>query len=43
MPIEKILTLLSVLILMKSVLNKHKNHDYYKIFLEKSSYQLAIK
>ena len=27
--------------LIKSVLNKDKNHYYYKKFLEKCSYQLA--
>ena len=40
LPIEKTLTL-HVIILIKSVLNKHKNHYYYKTFLEKCSYQLA--
>ena len=29
--------------LIKSFLNKDKNHYYYKIFLEKCSYQLAKK
>ena len=29
--------------LVKSVLNKDKNHHYCKIFLEKCSYQLAKK
>ena len=43
LPIEKILTLHSVIILLKSVLNKDKNHYYYRIFLEKCSYQLAKK
>ena len=43
LPIEKILTLHNVIILIKSVLNKDKNHYYYKIFLEKCSYQLAKK
>ena len=42
-PIEKRLTLHNVIILIKSVLNKDKNHCYYKIFLEKCSYQLARK
>ena len=32
-----------VLILVKSVLKKDKNHYYYKIFSEKCSYQLAEK
>ena len=41
--IEKRLTLHNVVILIKTVLNKDKNHFYYKIFLEKSSYQLAKK
>ena len=39
----KILTLLNVIIPIKSVLNKDKNHYYYKIFLEKYWYQLARK
>ena len=43
LPIEKRLTLHNFIILMKSVLNKDKNHYYYKIFLEKGSYQLAKK
>ena len=41
LPIEKILTLHDVTIHIKSVLHKDKNHYYYKIFLEKCSYQLA--
>ena len=41
LPIEKTLTFYNVIILIKSVLNKDKNHYYYKIFLEKCSYQLA--
>ena len=41
LPIEKTLTLHDVIILIKSVLNKDKNHYYYKIFLEQYSYQLA--
>ena len=41
--IEKILTLYNVVIHIKLVLNKDKNHCYYKIFLEKCSYQLAKK
>ena len=43
MSIEKILTLHNVIIHIKSVLNKDKNHYYYKIFLEKCLYQLAKK
>ena len=31
----------NVIIHIKSVLNKDKNHYYYEIFLEKCSYQLA--
>ena len=41
--IEKSLTLHNVIIHIKSVLNKDKNHYYYKIFLVKCSYQLAKK
>ena len=41
LPIEKTLTLHNVIILIKSVLSKNKNHYYYKIFLEQYSYQLA--
>ena len=40
--IEKIL-ILHLIILIKSVLYEDKNHYYYKIFLEKCSYQLAEK
>ena len=29
--------------LIKSALNKDQNHQYYKTFLEKCSYQLAKK
>ena len=43
LPVEKILTLHNVIMLIKSVLNKDKNHYYYKVFLEKCSYQLAKK
>ena len=45
LPIEKILTLQSVIIFIKLVLNKYQNHYYYyyKIFLEKYTYQLAKK
>ena len=42
LPIEKTLTLHNV-ILIKSVLNKNNNFYYYKIFLERSLYQLAKK
>ena len=38
---KKILTLHNVIIHTESVLNKDKNQYYYKIFLEKYSYQLA--
>ena len=42
LPIEKWLTSLhNVIILIKLFFNKDKNHHYYKIFLEKYSYQLA--
>ena len=41
LPIEKALSLHNIIILIKSALNKDKNHYYYKIFLEKSSYQIA--
>ena len=43
LPVDKTLTLHNVVILIKSVLNKDKNHCYYKIFLEQCSYQLAKK
>ena len=36
--IEKILTLHNVIIYIKSVLNKDKNHYYYRMFLEECSY-----
>ena len=39
MPLEKILTLDNVIIHIKSVLDKDKNHYYHEIFLEKCSYQ----
>ena len=42
-PIDKILTLNHVIILIKLVLNKDKNHYYYKIFLAKCSHQLPKK
>ena len=43
LPTEKRLTLHNVLIFIKSVLDKDKNHYYYKISLEKCAYQLAKK
>ena len=43
LPIEKTMTLHNVIIIIKSVLNKDKNHYYYNMFLEKCSYQLATK
>ena len=43
LPREKTLTLHSVIILIKSVLNKDQNYYYYNIFLEKCSYHLAKK
>ena len=43
LPIEKILTFHNVIILIKSLLHKDKNHYYDKIFLEKCLYQLAKK
>ena len=43
LPRGKTLTLHNAIILIKSVLNKDKYHYYSKIFLEKCSYQLAIK
>ena len=43
LPIEKRLTLDNVIIVIKTVLNKDKNHYCYKIFLEKCLYQLAKK
>ena len=39
LPIEKTLTLHNVIIHIKSVLDKDKNHYYNKIFSEKGSYQ----
>ena len=39
--IEKRLTSHNVIVLIKSVLNKDKNHYYYKILLAKCSYQLT--
>ena len=43
LPIDKRLTLHDAIIHIKSVLNKDKNHYYYKIFLAKCSYQLGKK
>ena len=37
------MTLDNVIILIKSVVNGDSSHYYYKIFLEKCSYQLAKK
>ena len=42
LPIEKRLILHNVIVHIKSVLNKDKNHYYYKNFSEKCSYQLYI-
>ena len=41
--IEKMLILHNFIIHIKLVINKDKNHYYYKMFLEKCSYQLAKK
>ena len=35
LPVERILTFHDVIILIKSVVNNHKNNYYYNIFLEK--------
>ena len=43
LPIRKRLTLHIVIILIKSVLNKDKNHYYCKINLENYSHELAKK
>ena len=43
LPKEKTLTLKNAIIHIKSVLNDDKNHYYYKILLQKCSYQLAKK
>ena len=43
LPIAKKMALHNVIILIKSVLNKDKNHYYYEIFLEKCSHQLTKK
>ena len=39
LPIEKILTFHDVIMLIKSVVNKHKNNYYYNIFSEKGLYK----
>ena len=39
LPIEKTLTFLNVILLIKSVVNKNKNNYFYNIFLEKGSYK----
>ena len=39
LPLEKTLALNNVIIFIKSVFNKDKNHSYYNIFLEKYSYK----
>ena len=41
LPIPKTLTLHNVIILIKSVFDKYKNHYNYKILLEKCLHQLA--
>ena len=41
LPVEKRLTLNNVITLMKSVLNKDKNHYHYKVLLEICLYQLG--
>ena len=41
LPIEKTWTLHNVIIYIKSVLNKDKNHYYYRIFFETRTYQIA--
>ena len=43
LPRKKGLTLRNFIMHIKSVLNKDKNHHYYKIFLEKYSYQIGKK
>ena len=43
LPIEKRLTLENIIIHIKSVANKDKNHYHYKMFLGKCSYKLAKK
>ena len=37
--VERILTFHDVIILIKSVVNNHKNNYYYNIFLEKGFYK----
>ena len=39
LPLEKTLNVHNVLILIKSDFNKHSNHYYYQVFLEKYSYK----
>ena len=39
LPTEKILTFHSIIILIKSVVNKKKNHRYYIGFFKKDSYK----
>ena len=39
LPIEKILTFHNVIILIKPVVNKNQNKNYYNIFLEKRFYK----
>ena len=39
LPIEKMFTFHSVIILFKAVFNKNKNHYYYDIFLKNGSYK----
>ena len=39
LPVERILTFHDVIILIKSVVNNHKNNYYYNIFLEKGLYK----
>ena len=39
LPVERILTFHDVIILIKSVVNNHKNNYYYNIFLEKGFYK----
>ena len=39
LPIEKILSFLNVIILIKSVVNNNENNYYYNIFLERGSYK----
>ena len=39
LPIEKILTFHNAIILIKSVINKNKNHYYYNTFFKKGLYK----